>query len=183
MITSWLNPTSMLGGVLAVEVSAYLASVYLTQDCMRHREEGLALQFRLRAIVMGVVTGVTAIAGIAVLHGDAPRLFSGLTQRGLALVLASVVFGGMSLILLMLRRYVAVRATAALAVVTVLWAWGVAQYPDVLAGVVTVSGAAAPDQTLLPLVVALAIGTVLLIPALLLLFSFQSEVPARSSPP
>jgi cytochrome d ubiquinol oxidase subunit II len=98
------------------------------------------------------------------------------------LVVASIVFGGLSLVLLLQRRYVAVRVTAALAVVAVLWAWGVAQYPDVLAGVITVSGAAAPEQTLLPLVVALAIGSVLLIPALLLLFAFQSEVPARSSP-
>jgi cytochrome d ubiquinol oxidase subunit II len=168
--------------VLAVEVSAYLAAVYLTQDCQRHNEQALVLQFRRRAIVMGVVTGVTAMVGIAVLHADAPRLFNGLTQRGLVLVVASIVFGGLSLVLLLQRRYVAVRVTAALAVVAVLWAWGVAQYPDVLAGVITVSGAAAPEQTLLPLVVALAIGSVLLIPALLLLFAFQSEVPARSSP-
>ena len=84
--------------------------------------------------------------------------------------------------LLSLRRYLAVRATAALAVVAVLWAWGVAQYPEVLAGEITVSGAAAPEQTLIPLVVSLAIGSALLIPALVLLYSFQSDVPERSSP-
>ena len=46
VITSWLNPTSILGGALAVEVSAYLAAVYLTRDCQRHHEQELALYFR-----------------------------------------------------------------------------------------------------------------------------------------
>jgi cytochrome d ubiquinol oxidase subunit II len=181
VITSWLNPTSMLGGLLAVEVAAYLAAVYLTRDCQRHHEAELALIFRRRALIMGVVTGVTAMLGILILRADAPRLFNGLTHRALLLVVASIVFGGLSLMLLFVRRYVAVRATSALAVVAVLWAWGVAQYPDVLAGVITVSAAAAPAQTLLPLVVSLAIGSVILLPALVLLYSFQSEVPDRSS--
>jgi cytochrome bd ubiquinol oxidase subunit II len=182
VITSWLNPTSLLGGLLAVEVSAYLAAVYLTRDCERHGEAELTQYFRRRAVVMGVITGLTAIAGIGVLHADAPRLFSGLTQRGLPLVVASVVFGALSLALLLLRRYVAVRATAALAVVAVLWAWGVAQYPDVLAGVITVRAAAAQEPTLLPLVVSLSIGSALLIPALLLLYSVsQSDAPASPS--
>lgn len=182
VISSWLNPTSLLGGVLAVEVSAYLAAVYLTRDCQRHDEAELTRYFRRRAVVMGVITGLTAIAGIGVLHADAPRLFSGLTQRGLPLVVASVVFGALSLGLLLLRRYIAVRATAALAVVAVLWAWGVAQYPDVLAGVITVSAAAAAEPTLLPLVVSLSIGSALLIPALLLLYSVsQADVPASPS--
>jgi cytochrome d ubiquinol oxidase subunit II len=183
IITSWLNPCSILGGVLAVEVSAYLAAVYLTRDCERHHETELALYFQRRALVMGVITGITALAGIGILHADAPRLFDGLTHRGLPLVLASIIFGGLSILLLLRKHFVAVRMTGALAVVAVLWAWGVAQYPDVLSGVVTVSGAAAPDQTLLPLVVALAIGSAILVPSLLLLFTmFQHDVPARSSP-
>jgi cytochrome d ubiquinol oxidase subunit II len=183
VITSWLNPSSILGGVLAVEVSAYLAAVYLTRDCERHHEPALALYFQRRALLMGVITGITAIAGIGVLHADAPRLFSGLTHRGLPLVLASIIFGGLSILLLLRKQFVAVRITAATAVVSVLWAWGVAQYPDVLSGVVTVSAAAAPDQTLLFLVVALAVGSAILIPSLLLLFTmFQHDVPARPSP-
>jgi cytochrome d ubiquinol oxidase subunit II len=181
VITSWLNPTSILGGALAVEVSAYLAAVYLTRDCQRDKEWKLALYFRRRALVMGVITGITALLGILVLHSDAPRLFTGLTQRGLPLVLASVVFGGLSLILLVMQRFVAVRFTAALAVVAVLWAWGVGQYPDFLPGVVTVSSAAAPDQTLRVLVVSLSIGSALLIPSLVLLYSLFQSAPAKPS--
>lgn len=56
----------------------------------------------------GVVLGVIALGGIAVLHADAPRLFHGLTHRTLALVISSAVAGATSLVLLLRRRYVMV---------------------------------------------------------------------------
>jgi cytochrome d ubiquinol oxidase subunit II len=178
VIGSWVNPTSALAGVLAVEVCAYLAAVYLTADARRNHEHDVAEAFRARALVTGLVTGATALAGIAVLHADAPRLFNGLTGRGLPLILASAVFGIVSLALLVRRRYVAVRVTAALAVVAVLWGWAVGQYPDILIGS-TVSSAAAPNETLLVLVVSLSIGSAILIPSLLLLFTLFQAPPER----
>lgn len=175
IVASWLNPTSALGGVLAVEVCAYLAAVYLTGDARRDGETELAEAFRRRAVVMGVVTGITALAGIAVLHADAPRLFAGLTGRGLGLIVATALFGAVSLALLVQRRFVAVRVTAACAVVAVLWGWGVAQYPDVLVGAATVDGAAAAHDTLLALVACLAGGSLLLLPSLALLYRFSQQ--------
>ena len=175
VISSWLNPTSVVGGALAVEVAAYLAAVYLIRDCDRAGNSQMASYFRLRALVMGVVTGVTALLGIAVLHADAPLLYSGLTHRGLPLVILSALAGALSIGLLLLNHHVAVRLTAALAVVSVLWAWGAAQYPDILSGTVTVSAAAAPQPTLVVLVITLAVGTVLLIPSLLLLYGVQAS--------
>ena len=41
LISSWLNPTSILIGVLAVATSAYLAAVYLAADAARLGEEEL----------------------------------------------------------------------------------------------------------------------------------------------
>jgi len=180
VIGSWLNPTSAIGGTLAVEVAAYLAAVYLIRDCDRAGDLEMATYFRTRALVMGVITGVTALLGIAVLHADAPLLYNGLTHHGLPLVVLSAVFGALSLVLLLRGNHVAVRVTAALAVVSVLWAWGVAQYPDILSGTVTVSAAAAPQATLVVLVITLAVGTVLLIPSLLLLYGFQARPTASS---
>ena len=177
VIGSWLNPTSLLGGTLAVEVCAYLAAVYLTADSLRHGEEKLAGMFRARALVMGVITGVTALAGIAVLHADAPSLFAGLTGRGLPLIFATAVFGIGSLALLLRRRYIAVRVTAALAVVAVLWGWGVGQYPDLLVGTATVTSAAAPPDTLVVLVISLAAGSAVLAPALVLLYVLFQAAP------
>jgi cytochrome d ubiquinol oxidase subunit II len=180
VIGSWLNPTSVIGGALAVEVAAYLAAVYLIRDCDRAGDSEMAAYFRTRALVMGVVTGITALLGIAVLHADAPLLYNGLTHHGLPLVVLSAVFGALSLVLLLRGNHIAVRITAALAVVSVLWAWGVAQYPDILSGTVTVNAAAAPQATLVVLVITLAVGTALLIPSLLLLYGFQATPTASS---
>jgi cytochrome d ubiquinol oxidase subunit II len=180
VIGSWLTPTSAIGGTLAVEVAAYLAAVYLIRDCDRAGDLEMATYFRTRALVMGVITGVTALIGIAVLHADAPLLYNGLTHHGLPLVVLSAVFGALSLVLLLRGNHIAVRITAALAVVSVLWAWGVAQYPDILSGTVTVNAAAAPQATLVVLVITLAVGTALLIPSLLLLYGFQATPTASS---
>jgi cytochrome d ubiquinol oxidase subunit II len=183
VLTSWLNPTSALGGVLAVEVCAYLAAVYLTADARRNHEEDVASAFRARGLLMGAVTGATALGGIAVLHSDAPTLFNGLTAaRGLGLIVTTAVFGVLSLALLVTRRYVAVRITAALAVVAVLWGWAVAQYPDVLVGTINVTSAAAPHDTLVALVASLSAGMVLLLPSLVLLFRLFQMAPDEGQP-
>ena len=44
---SWVNPTSILGGVLAVTAVAYLAAVYLTWDAKRLGDDSLVDYFRL----------------------------------------------------------------------------------------------------------------------------------------
>jgi cytochrome d ubiquinol oxidase subunit II len=182
VISSWLNPTSVLGGVLAVEVCAYLAAVYLTADARRNREHNVADAFRRRGLLMGAVTGATALGGIAVLHADAPALFHGLTSRGgLALIIASATFGVLSLALLVAQRFVVVRGTAALAVIAVLCGWAVAQYPDVLVGTINVNDAAAPHDTLVALVASLSVGVTLLLPSLLLLFRLSQAVPESDS--
>src|SRR6266511_1524048 len=48
--SSWLNPTSILIGVLAVATGAYLAAVYLAADAVRIGRPDLAAAFRLRAL-------------------------------------------------------------------------------------------------------------------------------------
>ena len=50
LITSWLNPTSILIGLLAVAFSAYLAAVYLAADAARRGETDLVEAFRVRAL-------------------------------------------------------------------------------------------------------------------------------------
>ena len=57
VVTSWVNPTSMLGGVMAVLVCAYLAAVFLCGDARREGAEDLAHEFRIRALGTAAVTG------------------------------------------------------------------------------------------------------------------------------
>src|SRR4051794_38079905 len=68
LFTSWLNPVSIVIGVLAVVTSGYLAAVYLAGDATRSGELELARAFRQRALVMGVVSGAVAVAGLVVLR-------------------------------------------------------------------------------------------------------------------
>ncbi|MFG2356273.1 cytochrome d ubiquinol oxidase subunit II [Streptomyces sp. NPDC048521] len=174
VITSWLNPTSVLGGVLAVLTCSHLAAVYLCADVAREGEGDLARHFALRAMVTGSASGAVALAGTAVLHADAPELFHGLTHRALPLVVLSAVSGVVGLGLLATRRYVAARAAAAAAVAAIVWAWGAAQYPAMLVGSLTVDQAASRPAVLSACLISLACGAVLLIPALWLLYgTFQ----------
>ena len=62
LFSSWLNPTSVLVGVLAVVSSAYMAAVYLAADAARHDEPELAEAFRTRALIVGVLAGAVAVA-------------------------------------------------------------------------------------------------------------------------
>ena len=77
---SWINPTSILGGVLAVTACAFLASVYLVNDARRLDDAEMVEYFRRRAVVMAIVTGVIATIGIFILHQDSEYLFDGLTS-------------------------------------------------------------------------------------------------------
>src|SRR5437764_1205122 len=70
--SSWLNPTSLLVGVLAVTTAAYLAAVFLCADATELGDQGLEEQFRRRALGAGIVAGVIAVAGLGVIAGDAP---------------------------------------------------------------------------------------------------------------
>ncbi|MFF0105285.1 cytochrome d ubiquinol oxidase subunit II [Streptomyces hirsutus] len=174
VITSWLNPTSVLGGVLAVLACAHLAAVYLCADADREGDPELARVFARRAVASGLASGAVALAGIAVLHADAPQLFHGLTHRALPLVLLSTVSGVVGLGLLIRRRHVVARGAAALAVAAILWAWGAAQYPAMLIGSLTVDRAASQPAVLSACLIVLACGAVLLIPSLWLLYgTFQ----------
>jgi cytochrome d ubiquinol oxidase subunit II len=177
--SSWVNPTSVLGGALAVGVCAYLAAVYLTADARREGADDLAEAFRRRGLAAGVIVGAIALSGIEVLRHDAPHLYAGLTSRGLSLVVASAVFGGLSLVLLWQRRYGLVRVTAALAVVAVIWGWAAGQYPFILVPSLTIREAAAGHATLEALTISLAVGAVLFVPPLVWLLALVQ----RGTPP
>ncbi|MFH8935373.1 cytochrome d ubiquinol oxidase subunit II [Streptomyces griseosporeus] len=183
VVTSWLNPTSLLGGVLAVVTCAHLAAVYLCADANREGRPELAAAFARDAVASGLVAGAVALAGIAVLHADAPELFHGLTHRALPLVITSAVAGLTGLGLLARQRFVAARAAAALAVAAILWAWGAAQYPALLVGSTTVTEAAATAPVLSAVLVAPGAGALVLVPSLWLLYAtFQRGAADQQSP-
>ncbi len=178
-VTSWWNPVSVLTGVMAVVVCAYLAAVYLTADARRAGDGGLVAQFRGRALAAGVAAGTVAAAGLVFLHADAAVLYHGLLHRALPLVIVSAAAGTASLALLYRRCFLTARITAAAAVTAVLWAWAAAQYPNLLTPGLTIGAAAADRPVLIATLTSLAVGAVLLVPSLAWLYLLFQRSPAR----
>lgn len=172
---SWMNPTSVLGGVLAVSVVAYLAAVYLVWDAKRLSDDAMVEYFRKRAVIAAVVTGVVAFAGIFVLRADAEYLFNGLTTRALPVVVLSAIAGTASLVLLLRRSHRGARLAAIAAVFFVIVGWGVAQWDYLLPETLAVSDAVAPTGTIASLIVVTLLAVVIIFPAIGLLFTLDQK--------
>jgi cytochrome d ubiquinol oxidase subunit II len=189
MFSSWLNPTSIFIGVLAVISSAYLAAVYLAADAPRLGHPALEREFRLRALGAGVVAGLAAVAGIVVVNSDRHALYhSLLTGSALAAVIVSFVAGVTTLALVYTRRFEPARYASALAVAAIIAGWALARWPTILPGL-TVHQAAAGHDTLVWVIVAVLVGAAILFPSLGLLFRlavtgrFQAPEITHAEPP
>jgi cytochrome bd ubiquinol oxidase subunit II len=170
-VSSWVNPTSLLTGVLFVAVSAYLAAVYLAVDSDRAGQPELRRYFTRRALAAGIVSAGLAAATMAVLRTTATPVFTELTRgRGLPLVVVSALAGLAVLVALRLDSVRPVRPLAALAVAAVIWGWAIAQYPDVLPPRLTIAAAAAPAATEVTELIVVGIIVVLVVPSFVMLF-------------
>jgi cytochrome d ubiquinol oxidase subunit II len=171
LVTSWLNPASIVIGVLAVAFSGYLAAVFLAADSRRHPNQAqaavLTAYFRRRALAAGVACGALALAGLLVMRHFGLDLTRGLA---LAMVCVSAVAGLATMALCWRSRFGLARLSAALAVAAVVAGWAAAQAPRMLPGM-TITQAAAGSATLVALTVAVACGAVFLIPSLALLYA------------
>jgi cytochrome bd ubiquinol oxidase subunit II len=188
LFSSWLNPTSILIGCLAVASAAYLAAVYLSADAARIGDDELVPQFRFRALGAGLVAGAIALGGLAVLHSDAHPLYDGLVNGdGRIALVVSILAGLSALALVWGSRFEPARYTAALAVAAIIAGWAIAQQPTLLPDL-TVQEAAAPHDTLVAVLVAVAAGALLIFPSLAMLFGLVlgglfDRPPAPGPPP
>jgi cytochrome d ubiquinol oxidase subunit II len=168
---SWLNPTSVTVGALAVLTGAHLAAVYMAADSVRADLPALARTFRARALISGVAAGAVAIGGLAVLRSDARPLYDGLTSGGgLVCVAVSAAAGVATLGLVWSERYEPARFCAAAAVAGVTIGWAFAQEPQLLPPRLTIEQAAASHATLVALLWSIAGGLLVVGPALVLLY-------------
>jgi cytochrome bd ubiquinol oxidase subunit II len=190
LFSSWTGATPLLVGVLAVANSAYLAAVFLAADAKRTgRPRELQEALRTRALVIGAVAGIVAVAGLIVLHAETHFLYARLLEgSALAAVIVSALAGLGTLALVARRSFELARYTAALAVAAVIAGWALAQRPLLLKGL-TVQQAAAPHDTLVLVVIAVLGGATILFPSLALLFRLvlrgrldHGEGPADASP-
>jgi cytochrome d ubiquinol oxidase subunit II len=170
---SWVNPTSIVIGVLAVCVAAYVAAVFLTWDAGRPSDDTMVAYFRIRAVVAGVVAGVVAVVGLFVVRSDAKYIFVGLTSRALPLVVVSAIAGLVALVLLRGRPR---RGRVAPWLQPGARPWmGVAQWDYLLPETLTVSQAGAPAGTITAVLVAAVLAAVLIVPAFALLYILHQK--------
>lgn len=170
MWSAWLNPTSILGGVLAVATCTFLAGVFLSAAAEGLGRHELTEWFRSRSIVVGAATGAVALAGIVPLASDAETLFDGLTGRAAPIVVLSAAAGVTTLWLLRAGRLRQARLAAVVAVASVVAGWGFGQYPWILVDEIRLDQVGAPDATLWGLVVAAILAGLLVVPPLVYLF-------------
>jgi cytochrome bd ubiquinol oxidase subunit II len=184
-LTAWTSPTSILIGLLFTGACGYLAAIYLTSEAARRGAKGMRRYFTRRAQAAGVVTGALSLATLAVLDHSDHALLHRLTGRALPLVIVTAVCGLAVLVLLAAGRPIGVRVLAALGVTTVIWGWGVAQYPALLPGTpVTLANAGAPHATLVAVTVVFAAAVVLVGPAFGLLFALHGrQLLTEGAPP
>jgi len=168
--SSWLAPLPLLIGLLFVLSSAYLAGVFLIDDARRAGEAELVSYFRRRAIVIGVVAGAAAVAGLVALRADARFVYDGLVGEGLPLMLASLILGGLVLVGLIRGSHRLIRPLAVGAVVAVIWGWGVAQHPYLLPTSLTIEGAAGAEPTLTAVIIVFVCALLIVGPSLAFLY-------------
>jgi cytochrome d ubiquinol oxidase subunit II len=174
-VTSWLNPLSVVVGVLFVATSAYLAAVFLVSDARRAGTPDLERYFSTRATVAAVAAGAVAVVGLFELHEHARYVYDRLTSNALPLVIASAVCGIAVLVLLRRGARRGARPLAIGAVVAIVWGCGVAQHPYLLPTDLTISAGAAPSSTLTGILIVFGAAVVFVIPSIVLLYTLAQR--------
>ncbi|MGE0027446.1 MAG: cytochrome d ubiquinol oxidase subunit II [Thermoleophilia bacterium] len=175
LLTSWANPSGVVVGLLAVAACAFLAAVYMVTEARHAADPAMERYFTHRAMTSAAVTAVLAVAGIVVLHEDAPYVGDRLVGEALPLVIAAAVLGVATPVLLVRGHPAWSRLLAAGSVAGVAWAWAVAQWPYILPTRLTVDAAAGDPETLKWVLVIFVVAIVVVIPALVLLFTLAQR--------
>jgi len=177
VMAAWTSATAILTGFLFVAACAYVSAVFLVTESRQRGHKDLMRYFSLRATGAGAVTGALAGGTFAELSVSAPHVFAGLTGIALPLVAVSIAAGMAVLGMLWLRWYhvLALRVTAAIAVATVVWGWGLAQYPYLFPTSLSLAAGSAPTGSLVGEFVVAGLALLLVAPGFALLYVLQQR--------
>jgi cytochrome d ubiquinol oxidase subunit II len=177
VLAAWTSPTAILTGFLFVAACGYISAVFLVVEAQQRGHQDLLRYFSLRAIAAGLITGPLAGGTFAELSASSPRVFARLTGIALPLVAISIAAGVTVLGLLWLRWYHALvlRATAAIAVATVVWGWGLAQYPYLFPTSLSLAAGSAPTAALVAEFVVTGLAVLLVAPGFAFLYYLQQR--------
>ncbi len=168
--SSWFAPFPFAIGFFTLTLCALLAAVYLTLETDNSE---LQEDFRVRALIAAVSVG--AMAGISFLLSakGAPSIRQGLGNSVWSIpfhILTGAV--AVSAIWAIWRRYFQLaRVLIPIQVVLIIFGWGLAQFPYIVAPNLTFSNTAAPDSVLRPVLIVVIIGGIMLVPAFWYLYA------------
>ena len=167
-LRTWFHPFPLIVGVLSVSLFAYLSACYLTIET---DDPALQNDFRSRALFSGFVSLMAAFATYVVAGNAAQGIRDGLSRSPYVWLIE--VSGAIAALVafqaLWTRHYQRARIAAAAQVALVVFGWGVAQYPYPVRPGLTIVNSAAPSNIVSDLVIAVAMGALVLIPSLILL--------------
>ncbi|MGA2412192.1 MAG: cytochrome d ubiquinol oxidase subunit II [Candidatus Binataceae bacterium] len=160
----WMTPFCFGVGFFALVLFAYLAACYAPLET---EDEQLRDDFRLRALLSGVLLGIVAAIVLLLSRSEAPLIWDGLTQRAWTwpLMWTNGLAAIGALYALWRRYFDLARVLAAAHAGLILWGWAFAQFPYLVPLNWTIYNAAAPRTTMAFLAGALAAGATILLPS------------------
>lgn len=176
--TPWLSPFSIVIGLLALTVCAYLAAVYLCVETSGELRE----DFRKRALIAGAVfTGLSIIA-LPLTRSQAPVIWDGMVDREIVTIVPlAILTAAASGIAVLRRQFTLARITAVAWVAMIIVGWALAQYPYLVVPDLTVTNSAASRAMMVVALWTYVAGAIVLIPALWYLFAlFKGKNPAAT---
>jgi cytochrome d ubiquinol oxidase subunit II len=171
LFASWTSPFALTIGAMAVALCATLAAVYLTVEANNDKDEELAEQYRRRALISGAVTAVLGALGLFFSLSDAPTLWSGMLAHALPVVIATMLIGVATAVMLFRKKYPLARTLIIVETAFLLSSWGLSQYPYIIPPHFTIDNAANAPNVIVILLIGIGIGLLILIPSLYYLFS------------
>ena len=165
---TWFHPFPLIVGLLSLSLFAYLSACYLTIET---DDPALQNDFRNRSLFSGFVSLMAAFATYVVAGNSAQGIRDGLSRAPYVWLIE--VGGAIAALVafqaLWTRHYQRARIAAAAQVALIVFGWGIAQYPYLVRPELTIYKSAAPTNIVSDLLIAVAMGALVLIPSLILL--------------
>lgn len=167
-LAGWTTPFAMVVGVFGAVLFALLAAVYMTLETTGELRE----DFRRRALICEAVAALLAAVAAWRAAVDAPVFFGRWSGAAWAWTLQAVTAACAltAIVALLRRRFPVARIAVGAQVTFVLVGWGVAMAGHVILPGLTLHDAGARPEVLRAFFPALAVGSLLLAPALVYLF-------------
>lgn len=168
-IVPWLKPFPIAIGVLTLALCAFLGALYAIFET---DDEALKSDFRKRALASALLVG--CLAGLTLMtakHG-APRIYAGLLRESWSpyFQLATGLMAVGALGALVFKYDLIARVLGMAQVALLVSGWALAQFPYLIVPIRTIRDSAAPRSILLPVLAALGLGAIALVPAYTYLF-------------